>query len=108
MAVCEQCGKEIDFDFDRAEFESETNLCYDNLRKCLCGECAVQAIDDEEDGVYFETCEKCGKTFDLIEAIGQFDEYFHWCGGTTLRDHWDSEILCADCAIDDVEKLPIC
>lgn len=107
MAVCEWCGKEIDKDFDRATFEMETNLNYDYLHKCLCGECAVQAIEDEVDGVYYEVCERCGKTFDLIEAIGQFDEYFSYNGGTSLRDHWDSEILCADCAIADVEKLPI-
>lgn len=108
MLICEWCNKEIDMDFDCAEFESETNLCYQNLRKCLCGECATQAIEDEVDGVYFEVCERCNKTFDYIEEMGKFDSYFQWSNGTVLRDHWDQEILCADCAIDDVEKLPIC
>ena len=106
MAVCEWCGKEFDVDFDGDTFEMETNLCYQNLRKCLCGDCAIQAIDDEVDGIYYETCERCGKTFDLIEDMGRFDSNFPWYNGTRLRDHWRSEILCADCAIDDVEKLP--
>lgn len=106
MPICEWCGKRFDKDFDSDTFEIETILCYQNLRKCLCAECAIQAIHDEVDGVYYETCERCGKTFDLIEDMGKFDSKFPWYNGTRLRDHWNTEILCADCAIDDVEKLP--
>lgn len=102
MAVCEWCGKEFDNDFDRDTFEIETTLCYDNLRKCLCGDCAIQAIEDEVDGVYYETCERCGKTFDLIEDMGEFDRHFPWYNGTRLRDYWKSEILCAECVLDDI------
>lgn len=106
MAVCEWCGKNFDIDFERDTFEIETNLCYQNLRKCLCGECAIQAIEDEVDGVYFEVCDRCSKTFDLIEDMGKFDSNFPWYNGTRLRDHWRTEILCADCALGDVDNLP--
>lgn len=107
MAVCEWCKNEFDLDFDRDTFEIETFLSYPNLRKCLCSECAIQAIEDEVDGVYYETCERCNRTFDLIEEMAQFDRNFPWYNGTRLRDHWTSEILCADCAIDDINKLPV-
>mgnify|MGYP002626828949 CR=1 FL=1 len=105
MAKCEWCGKSFDTDEAEDYFESETwLLSYGNVKKCLCGECAVQAIEDQVDGVYFETCEKCGKTLDLIEDEGTFDNHFPWYNGTRLRDHWDSQILCAECAIDEIES----
>jgi outer membrane protein len=43
----------------------------------------------------------------LFEEMSRFDSHFPWYNGTRLRDHWGSGILCSDCAIDDVEKLPI-
>ena len=107
MAVCDCCKNEFDLDFDRETFEIETLLCYQNLRKCLCSDCAIQAIEDQDDGIYFETCERCDRTFDLFEEMSRFDSHFPWYNGTRLRDHWGSGIICSDCAIDDVEKLPI-
>ena len=104
MAKCENCNERFDRDEAASYFEMETELSYDNLRKTLCGECAVQAIEDQEDGVYFETCEECGCTFDLIEAQSDFDTHFDWSNGTRLRDYWDPKILCCDCAIEKAEE----
>ena len=109
MAICEYCG--IKFDKEEAEsyFISEYGmLSYDNIKKCLCGKCAVEAIEDSENGVYYEHCEKCGKEFDLAENESKFAEHYPWYNGTRLRDHWDKKILCADCALellDDLETI---
>lgn len=107
MAVCEWCSATFDRDDAETTFSIETSLNYDNLRTCLCGDCAVEAIEDEVDGVYFETCERCGKVFDLFEDSLTFSQNFSDCSGTVLRDHWDHEILCCNCAIDDVNKLDL-
>lgn len=105
MAICEWCGKEFDLQDAEDEFESGTfKLAYSNVRKCLCGSCSVEAIEDEVDGVYFETCEECGKEFDLAEESGEFDSNFSWENGTSLRDYWDEKILCCDCALKVAEQ----
>ena len=105
MKKCELCHKPFDPEEAEYYFESETfQLSYNNIEKCLCGECAVQALEDKVDGVYFETCEKCGKKFDLIDEESIFDNHFPWYNGTELRDHWDEHILCAECAINEIES----
>ncbi len=107
MAKCEWCGEAFDRDEAEDFFETKTRLLsYANVKKCLCGNCAVQAIEDQADGVYFETCERCGKTFDLIKDESEFSSHFPWYNGTELRDHWDNQILCAECAIDAVDAIP--
>ena len=98
MSLCEWCNKEFD-EFEAEEhFETETGLAYNNLNKCLCGECATKLLLDVQlDGIYFETCEECFATFDLIEEESRFDRMD---GGIHLRDVWDNKgkILCATCA----------
>lgn len=105
MKKCEWCGKKFDLQDAEDEFMSGTfALSYENVRKCLCGECAIQAIEDEVDGVYYEVCEECGKEFDLIEESSEFDSNFSWANGTTLRDYWGDKIRCCDCALKKIEE----
>lgn len=107
MAKCKWCGKR--FDPDDAEdifVRSVSGLAYSNFKVALCGDCAVQAIEDKADGIYFETCEECGKTFDLFEEESEFNDHFPWYNGTELRDHWDPKILCAECAINTIDAAP--
>lgn len=105
MPKCEWCGTVFDLDEAESIFTSETYcLAYENITKCLCGNCAVQAIEDEVDGVYYETCEKCGKSFDLIEESAEFDRNFSWENGTSLRDYWNDQIICCDCALSKIEN----
>ena len=75
---------------------------YDNLRIRLCADCAIQAIEDEADGVYYDECVFCGKTFDYGEECSNLTTML---GNTdiSLEDCWGMfDICCADCA---VEKL---
>ena len=108
MVKCEQCGKAFDRDDAADEFDIEYGstqyLSYDCVRPCLCGTCAIQAIEDGEDGVYFETCEKCGCEFDLAMEEVRFKKHFSWFNGTSLTDHWNKGIKCADCVIEEIEK----
>lgn len=100
MAKCEWCGNDFDRQEPEYEFESETFcLSYANIRKCLCGSCSVDVINDEVDGIYFEICEECGAEFDLIEAQGEFSSNFSLESGTELRDYWKDKILCCSCAL---------
>ncbi len=105
MKKCEWCGNEFDVEEAEDIFEDETfMLSYQSVKKCLCGNCAVEAIKDAVDGVYFETCEKCGKEFDLFEDEMEFANQFDWFNGMVLRDYWKEQILCADCALEEVYK----
>ena len=100
MKKCEWCSKDIDREEEGDEFTCECSyLSYGNFRKCLCAECALQAIEDEVDGVYFETCEECGITFDLVDVKSEFASQFTWYSGTSLEDHWAEKILRGACAI---------
>ena len=106
MAICEQCGKKFSKEEAEEYFSSEIfSLSYDRIRVCLCGKCAVQAIDDCVDSVYYEQCEECGKTFDLFEEESEFNSHFDWYNGTTLRDHWQDKILCAECALNLLDEM---
>lgn len=103
MAVCARCGKEYDPSDAELEFYDEIfGLNYDNFSVCLCGACAIEAIRDGEDGVYYETCEQCGNKFDLAVAKMQYNDRHPWFNGTDLPDIWRSadSILCADCALE--------
>lgn len=101
MQKCEWCGEAFEQDEAEDYFNTEMGiLVYRNVRKCLCGKCAVEAINDEVDGVYYETCEKCGRTFDLIVDKQTYSNHFSWFNGTNLYDERDNQILCADCAIE--------
>lgn len=99
MKECKWCGKS----FDPAEaadvFEIETVLFeYSNFNIDLCDECAIEAIEDEVDGIYFEICEECGRTFDWFEALGQFTSNSYHSELEDYRDFCEDRILCYDCA----------
>ena len=103
MPICDMCGKE----FDREEVEDSFDydmLSYSNFRRCLCLECANSVIEESIDGEYYETCEKCGKTFDLIQEMSKFDDNFSSANGTDLLDYWQDGIICADCALDKIDE----
>lgn len=46
------------------------------------------------------TCERCGSSFVLIDAITQFESHFNY--DLTYQDF--QEKLCGDCAINDIES----
>ena len=105
MAKCEWCGRNFDREDAADEFDQEYIgwiLSYSCFKPTLCYECACQAIEDEVDGVYFETCEECGTTFDFITEKSDFERRFPSYNGTTLTDYWDEshKYLCADCAME--------
>lgn len=105
MAICEFCGKEFDIEEAADDFNCEfTYLTYGNFTKCLCFDCASTAIREQQEDVYYERCENCGRTFDLIEDEVSFSNHFDWSSGTRLQDHWKNGVLCADCAIDEIEE----
>ena len=101
MKKCEWCGNEFDLSEAEDEFESgHPGLSYKNIRKCLCGSCAIDAINDMVDGIYFERCEKCGKKFDYIVDSSEFERY----NSLSLIDFWEDQILCCDCALKEAES----
>ena len=104
MPKCEWCGKSFVLSEAEDDFEMEMEiLSYSNIQKHLCGACAIEAIEQNVDGVYFETCENCGKSFDLILDKSAYSNHFSWDNGTSLYDQWDDQILCAECAIEAYE-----
>ena len=101
MAICEWCGET----FDPEEAEEYFNdymglLSYEHITKCLCGKCAVEAIEGEVPDVYYVTCEKCGKTFDYCEDYGEFAWTVSPERESRLFDYWYDQILCCECALE--------
>lgn len=105
METCARCGKQFDRDEAESEFISEYSLySYDNFARPLCYECAEEIIEEEEIGEYYETCEKCGKYFDLFTEKMDFSNIVSsFCDDVDLTDMWD-EILCAECAAEKLEE----
>ena len=108
MPVCSRCGKH----FNREEAEERfgcdhPNLDYDHFQGTFCGDCAVEIVDNEEDGYYFEECDRCGKRFDLFADESDF-MMRNWGYSGGLREAWSEfrYLLCADCASDDVANRP--
>lgn len=102
---CKRCGKEFDIEETRVEFESETLKNYDYLTIKICATCAIDAIRMQEDGIYFEYCERCGKKYDPIEDESRFEElHTNEYGTYASIGDMTNELLCLDCAIDEYNK----
>ena len=103
MAKCEWCHKEFnreDAEKDFSSYFSHLPLSYDQIEKCLCGSCAIDVIEEDVDGVYFETCEECNRRFDYVEDNARFGRE----QDGLLLDWWKSGPICCDCAIEAVEE----
>lgn len=103
MKICHRCGEKFDWQETVNQFDIEygcSGFSYDGFRRTICFDCAQEVFDDGETGEYFETCERCGKRFDYFEELMHWRDYVN---GTDLNDHWDEEILCAECASDDLD-----
>ena len=75
---------------------------YNYLIKTLCGECAVQAIDDKEDGVYLELCENCGTRFDpFIDEM----EFQRQTGDDGVEIDMFGKYLCLNCSLEKYENF---
>lgn len=100
--ICERCGKEFDEDDAREEFEDETGKSFDYLTKTLCGDCAIQAINDKEDGVYLELCENCGARFDpFIDEM----EFQRQTGDDGVEIDMFGKYLCLHCSLEEYENF---
>ena len=99
MEKCDRCGKEFDEKIEGEKFESETGLIYDNLALTLCAECAIDAMDVMESGIYFEECTKCGNAYDMIADDAAFEAVY----GKT-PEHLFGTLLCFDCAEEAYEE----
>lgn len=96
MPICARCGKKFNYDDERDAFCEESLLNFETMKLSLCSKCALQAIEDQEDGIFTETCEKCGKTFDPVEDEGEF--YSHLRDDPFADYHMYGYCLCAECA----------
>ncbi len=107
MSRCDFCGEDFtiitaQFDFE-LEFSSD-NLVYSNFSKCLCRNCAIEAILKNEQGLYFDNCELCGKRFDVLLDFTSFSKIPLLPEGIELKDFWESSIVCCNCAREMMEN----
>ena len=97
MAVCEKCGKEFNEWDAECEFEggvaSSFPVSYDRLERRLCGECAIEEF---ENGNYYEICECCGKRFNPESDQLSFESQVSH--RVSDADMFDEGVYCADCA----------
>ena len=105
MKTCERCGAKFDPEEAKEQFEMEAFLLeYDDIEPCLCGECAIEALQIEDNGVFYFTCERCGTRFDLFEETSKLSSMFHNTEDVNLTNYWSSGIICADCAGEEITK----
>lgn len=102
MPVCTWCGKKYDpSEEEEYVYDTWNMLHYDyrTMRINLCGSCANEAVEQQADGVFVNTCERCGREFDPMTENMEFANYVD---GISLTDTWDSQVLCAACARDNL------
>ena len=101
MAICEKCGKQFDREEAEWQFEngvdSSFSVSYDQLGQCLCGDCAIEEF---ENGNYYEICECCGKKFNPDSDLFSFEKQVSH--KVLDADMYEFGVNCADCA---AEKL---
>lgn len=92
MRICENCGCE----FYQADAERQLFECYelklDNFEKTLCHDCAVEEWGNK--GVYYDTCEICGKRFDVFKGMFSFEGFIL---DLCYTDYPANVIMCAGC-----------
>ena len=106
MPKCEICNEVFDRKEAEGIFIEETFLLsYDNIKRCLCGSCAVELAESGfDEGDYIEICEECGKEYDYYTAQDEYrgaleERHFDTINGNCdIRDTWDdaNQILCSD------------
>lgn len=96
--ICDCCGKEFDVQDARDVFQMETLKNYDFLTKTLCAECAIEAIEDMDDGIYYEVCENCGSRFD---SFADEIELRRQTGDSGAEIDMFGKYLCFNCALDE-------
>lgn len=102
---CKRCGELFDVEETKYEFENETLKNYDFLKIKLCANCAIDAIRMQEGGIYYDYCDKCGKSYDPIVDESRFEELHTNEYGTYANiGDMTNEQLCLDCAIDEYNK----
>lgn len=100
--ICERCGKEFEEEDAQDIFEGSTLKLYDYLTKTLCGECAIQAIEDKEDGIYLELCENCGARFDPFVDETEFQRQ---TGDDEVEIDMFGKYLCLSCSLEEYENF---
>ena len=96
--ICDYCGKEFYEQEARDDFELETLKNYDYLTKCLCAECAIEAINDMDNGIYYEVCENCGFQFD---SFADELELQRQTGDDGAEIDMYENCLCFECSLDE-------
>lgn len=102
MRKCEFCGEEFDVIDTQNAFDYITELSYLKVKPDLCFSCAVEAVDFKMKGVYFETCDCCGKKFDRFEDEERFENAEATFEDKTLEDYWRPLTLCCDCVLEKI------
>ena len=61
-------------------------------------------FEEEElvENVYFCKCESCGREFDFVVERRRFKNNK---GSMALTDCWKKEILCCDCAMEEIQII---
>lgn len=108
MARCPRCGEKFDRDEAEYQFSNEySGLNYDHLSEPLCFECARSAMEAEEPGIYMETCEQCGSSFDYFQAKSSlaYDDPRYM--DADLQFVWDKtgSTLYAQCASEHLSEV---
>lgn len=99
MAICSRCGCEYD--------EDDINMIHADVSRIpvdMCQDCLDDAYDDGEYGLFYDTCERCGKSFDVMEEKDDYDSSISGGANGIEFDSFD-QILCADCALVERENI---
>lgn len=108
MPKCDRCGRRFDRVESDYQFVNEyPGLSFDNLNGELCFDCACRAMEAEESGIFFETCEECGKQFDFIEDRASLANDNPAYLDAELQFVWNKmhKTLCADCATSHLSEV---
>jgi len=108
MEKCKKCGNPVDLS-EIERFYEESWLFADNVNKDLCRDCLEIAWEKQQKNIFYQTCEKCEKRFDVWaddKLLESKSDKIYGMQDIELMDIWrnSKEILCGECALKFVAK----
>lgn len=104
---CCSCGKSFNPTTAKEYFNDTTDYWmydYNKFKQWYCPECANEMIEDKAEDFYYETCEGCGKQFDVMMDAIEFEgdlrvEADEDDIGSYEEAVYEYGILCRDCML---------
>ena len=99
MAKCSRCGCK----FDKEDLDLFGGCDLNMIPEEMCLKCLEKAYEEGESGLFFDTCEECGKVFEVFEEESFYNSIIEGDDGVGFGNY--ERILCGECTLVEREEV---